>query len=146
MEQLTIEHKNTIKTDRRFWKGMIVAVSCEIVAIDDDDDHQQKRTYKVQSETDVNKYYIVKFIAGTPVYCSCKDFEIQTKKGKERHICKHQRGIILAENYGLIVVEVTKQQQNSKSQNIERSHSTTTFSSNIKKQESTSYKDDDYSF
>ena len=142
MQQLTIEHENTIKRDRRFSKGMVVAVSCEIVAIDDD---QHTGTYKVQSETDVNKYYTVKFMDRTPIYCNCKDFEMQSKKNRN-HICKHQRGIVLAENYGLIVV-VTKQQQNSKSQNIEPSYSTTTItSSSIKKQESKSYKDDDYSF
>ena len=139
MQQLTTSKQIVEeKRDRRFSKGMVVAVSCEIIAIDDD---QQKGTYKVQSETDVNKYYTVKFMDGTPIYCNCKDFEIQSQKNRN-HICKHQRGIVLAENYGL--VGVTKQQQNSKSQNIEPSYSTT--SNNIKKQESKSYKDDDYSF
>ena len=138
MQQLKIEHKNTIKRDRRFSKGKVVAISCEIVAIDD----QQKGTYKVQSETDVNKYYIVKFMDGTPIYCNCKDFEIQSQKNRN-HICKHQRAIVLAENYGLVGVP---KQQNSKSQNIEPSYSLTTSSSNIKKQESKSYKDDDYTF
>ena len=140
MKQIIKNQQIVEKRDRRFSKGMVVAVSCEIIAIDDD---QQKGTYKVQSETDVNKYYTVKFMDGTPIYCNCKDFEMQSKKNRN-HICKHQRGIVLAENYGLVVV--TKQQQNSKSQNIEPSYSTTTSSSNIKKQESKSYKDDDYSF
>ena len=126
--------------DRRSARGMVVAVSCEIIAIDDD---QQKGTYKVQSETDVNKYYTVKFMDGTPIYCNCKDFEIQSQKNRN-HICKHQRAIVLAENYGLS--SSNKKQQNSKSQNIEPSYSTTTSSSNIKKQESKSYKDDDYTF
>ena len=137
MQQLTIKHKKIIKRDRRFSKGMVVAVSCEIIAIDDD---QQKGTYKVQSETDVNKYYIVKFMDGTPIYCNCKDFEMQSKKNGN-HICKHQRGIVLAENYGLVVTK----QQKLKSQNIEPSYSTNS-SNNIKKQESKSYKDDDYTF
>ena len=137
MQQLKIEHKKTIKRDRRFSKGMVVAVSCEIIAIEDD---QQKGTYKVQSETDVNKYYIVKFLDGTPIYCNCKDFEMQSKKNGN-HICKHQRGIVLAENYGLVVTK----QQKLKSQNIEPSYSTNS-SNNIKKQESKSYKDDDYTF
>ncbi len=30
------------------------------------------------------------------------DFEIQIKKGNERHNCKHVRAIVLAESYGLI--------------------------------------------
>ena len=112
------------KRDRQFSKSMVVAVSCEIIAIDDD---QQKGTYKVQSETDVNKYYTVKFMDGTPIYFNCKDFEMQSQKNRN-HICKHQRGIVLAENYGLVVTK----QQNLKSQNIEPSYSTNS-SSNIKK-------------
>ena len=75
-------------------------------------------------------------------FAHAKILRLQIKKN-EIHICKHQRGIVLAENYGL--VGVTKQ-QNPKSQNIEPSYSTTISSSNIKKQESKSYKDDDYSF
>ena len=144
MKQIIKNQQIEEKRDRRFSKGMVVAISCEIVAIDDD--QQQKGTYKVQSETDVNKYYTVKFMNGTPIYCNCKDFEMQSQKNRN-HICKHQRGIVLAENYGLVVVVGTKQ-QNSKSQNMEPSYSTTltTSSSNIKKQESTSFKDDDYTF
>jgi len=120
------------KRDRRFSKGMVLAVSCEIVAIND-----QKGTYKVQSETDVNKYYIVKFIDGTPVHCSCKDFEIQIKRN-EKHLCKHIRSIVIAENYGL----VTRQQQQSLSEAmIKKKKKTKEMTCVIK-----SYKDDDYSF
>ena len=61
---------------------MVVAISCEIVQIDNED----RGTYKVQSETDVNKYYIVKFMDGTPVYCSCKDFEIQSQKNNTMNL------------------------------------------------------------
>ena len=139
------QNQQVVETrDRGIAKGMVVAMTCEIVRLDN-----EKETYKVQSDTKLEKYYIVKFMDGTPVFCSCKDFELQIKKGNERHICKHQRGIVFAKNYGLIVVG-TKQQQNSKSLNMEPSYSTTssttTSSSNIKKQESTSYKDDDYTF
>jgi hypothetical protein len=116
------------KRNRRFSKGMVIAVSCEIIAIDN-----QKGTYKVQSETDVNKYYIVKFIDGTPVHCSCKDFEIQIKRN-EKHLCKHMCSIVIADNHRL----VTRQQQQSLTQAM------------IKKKEVRSviksYKDDDYSF
>ena len=121
MHQLKIEHKKIQNQqvveetrDGRIAKSMVVAMSCEIVRIDD-----EKETYKVQSENDVNKYYIVKFMDGTPVYCSCKDFEIQSQKNRN-HICKHQRAIVLAENYGLIAL--------------------------VTKQESKSYKDDEYTF
>jgi hypothetical protein len=57
------------------------------------------------------------------------DFEIQIKKGNERHNCKHVRAIVLAESYGLIT---TRQ-----------------FSQPLTKfeevRESKSYLDDDYS-
>ncbi|MGE5634561.1 MAG: hypothetical protein ACM3VV_04970 [Deltaproteobacteria bacterium] len=48
---------------------------------------------------------------GTPVYCSCKDFEIQIKRNV-KHICKYVRAIVLAENYGLVT---TKEEKESKS-------------------------------
>ena len=47
--------------DRRIAKSMVVAMSFEIVRVDN-----EKEIYMVQSETDVNKYYIVKFMDGTP--------------------------------------------------------------------------------
>jgi hypothetical protein len=112
---LSIKQKTTLTTDdqqqvvrettrdRRIAKGMVVAMSCEIIRIDN-----EKETYKVQSENYVSKYYIVKFIDGTPVYCSCKDFEIQIKNN-ERHICKHARAVVLAENYGLVTQEVKQE-------------------------------------
>jgi hypothetical protein len=97
MQQLTIKHKKITTNqvvketrDRRFLKGIVVAVSCELVQLEDNDDEGKKGNYKVQSESDVNKYYIVKFMDGTPAYCTCKDFEIQSQKNKT-HICKHQR-------------------------------------------------------
>ena len=77
---------------------MVVVMSCEIIRLE-----AERETYQVQSETDVNKYYIVKF-DGTPVYCSCKDFEIQSKQNRN-HICKHQWAIVLAENYGLVTTK-----------------------------------------
>lgn len=52
--------------DRRIAKSMVVAMSCEITQVDD------RETYKVQSENDVNKCYIVKFKNGAPVYYSCR--------------------------------------------------------------------------
>src|SRR5918993_3284726 len=82
--------------DRRFSKGMVVAMSCEIVRVDN-----EKETYKVQSETNLDKHYIVKFMDGTPAYCSCPDF-INRIKTNPFHVCKHARAIVLAENYGLV--------------------------------------------
>jgi hypothetical protein len=55
---------------------MVVAMSCEIIAID-----AEKGTYyKIQSEIDVNKYYIVKFMNGTPVYCYAKILRYNPRK------------------------------------------------------------------
>ena len=70
MKQLTTSNQIVESgRDRRIAKSMVVAMSCEIARIEN-----ERGTYKVQSETDVNKYYIVKFMDGIPVYCSCKDF------------------------------------------------------------------------
>ena len=111
--------------DRRIAKGMVVAVSCKIVKVE-----KEKETYKVQSETDTNKYYIVKFMDGTPVYCSYKDFEMQSQKNRN-HVCKHQRAIVVAENYGLVI----RQQPHKQKQRSEEA-----------RDEPKSYKDDEYSF
>jgi hypothetical protein len=117
--------------DRRIAKSMVVAMSCEIVRLE-----SEKETYKVQSETNVNKYYIVKFMDGTPVYCLCKDFEIQSQKNRN-HICKHQRAIVLAENYGLVP---TIRQS---SQNLTKFEETMMTKTTVGPR---SYKDDDYTF
>ncbi len=111
------------KKDRRITKSMVVAMSCEIVRI-----NNEKETYKVQSETDVNKYYIVKFMDGTPVFCSCPDF-INRIASNPRLVCKHARAIVLAENYGLVTT-VTG----------------TTTKQEIKKEVTKSYTEDEYSF
>ena len=148
------------KRDRRFSKGMIVAVSCEIVRLDN-----QKDIYKVQSENDVNKYYIVKFMDGTPIFCTCKDYEIQIKKN-ERHICKYQCAIVLAEKYGLVVSIQQKQNVNVSNDTFNDTEQSSIVneddsisycqSHNLAKFEETmmtkttvgprSYKDDDYTF
>lgn len=82
--------------DRRIAKSIVVVYSCEISKVDN-----EKETYKVQSETDVSKYYIVKFMDGTPVFCQCPDF-IHRIKSNPFHVCKHARAVVLAENYGLV--------------------------------------------
>jgi hypothetical protein len=102
------QNQQVIETrDRRSAKDMVVAISCEITKIDN-----EKETYKVQSETDVSKYYICKFMDGTPVFCECADF-LYRIKSNPNHICKHQKSIVVAENYGLIKSVV--QQSNNKS-------------------------------
>ncbi len=54
---------------------MIIAMSSEITRLDG-----EKETYEVQSESDISKFYIVKFMDGTSIYCTCKDFEMQSEK------------------------------------------------------------------
>jgi hypothetical protein len=80
--------------DRRIAKSIVVAYSCEISKVDN-----QKENYRVQSSSDPDKYYTVKFIDGTPVYCDCSDWKYRSKS---IHVCIHMRGVIFAENHGLI--------------------------------------------
>jgi hypothetical protein len=56
----------------------------------------EKGTYRVQSETDVNRYYIVKFMDGIPLWCSCKNWEFKSQRNPN-HICKHQKSVIESE-------------------------------------------------
>ena len=69
-----------------FSKEMVVDMSSEITKID------ERGTYKVQSETNVERHYIVKFMDGTPVYCSCLDFTNRSMRDPI-HVCKHMKGI-----------------------------------------------------
>lgn len=82
--------------DRTTAKAMVVAFSCDITKIKD-----EKETYKVQSETNVDRYYIVRFMDGTPIYCSCLDFSHRSRKNS-MHVCKHMKAVIICENNGLV--------------------------------------------
>lgn len=123
--------EETRSKDRRIAKSVVVAMSCEIVRLD-----QTKETYKVQSETDAQKYYTVKFIDGTPVYCSCKDFEIQIKRN-EKHLCKHMRSIVIAENNGLVVTN----QHNNIQQSMKHA-----LDQQLSQQQPKSWESDNYDF
>ena len=81
--------------DRHFSKGIVVAMSCEILKINDE-------TYRVQSEKAVDRYYVVRFSDGEPNYCTCKNWEIQSQRNTN-HVCKHMKAIIYSEIHGLIV-------------------------------------------
>lgn len=96
MQQVKTTNQVVETRDRRIAKSIVVAYSCEITKIEG-----EKETYKVQSETDVSRYYIVKFIDGTPVFCQCPDF-IHRIKSNPFHVCKHVRA---AENYGLVTTK-----------------------------------------
>lgn len=91
--------------DRRIGKGIVVAMSCEIKAF-----ANMKETYKVQSSTNSDRYYICRFMDGTPVWCSCKDWEIQSQKNP-LHLCKHLRAVVYADSYGLIKYEDEDEQE-----------------------------------
>lgn len=84
------------KRDRSISKGIIVAMSCEILKINEE-------TYRIQSETAVDRYYIVRFSGGEPTYCTCKNFEIASQRNAD-HVCKHMRSIIYASVNNLILV------------------------------------------
>jgi hypothetical protein len=83
--------------DRRISKGMVVAMSCEILKINDE-------TYRVQSESVVDRYYIVRFVDGEPTYCTCKNWEINSQRNTD-HVCKHMHSIIYASINGLAIIE-----------------------------------------
>ena len=79
MQQLTIEHKNTVeKKDRRGGKGRVLAISRRTYRLQNTD------TFYVESETSDNLYYFVRFNPDVfEWWCSCKD-------NSTRHIkCKH---------------------------------------------------------
>lgn len=81
--------------DRQFSKGIAVAMSCEILKINDE-------TYRVQSEKAVDRFYIVRFSKGEPTYCTCKNWEI-VSQSNANHVCKHMHSIIYASVNGLII-------------------------------------------
>ena len=84
--------------DRKFSQGIVVAMSCEILKINDE-------TYRVQSEKTVDRYYVVRFSGGEPNYCTCKNWEIQSQRNAD-HVCKHMHSIIYASVNGLIIEQV----------------------------------------
>ena len=51
------------RRDRQIAKGIVVAMSCEILKINDE-------TYRVQSEKAVDRFYVVRFSDGEPNYCT----------------------------------------------------------------------------
>ena len=74
--------------DRTIAKSIVVAMTCEILKINDE-------TYRVQSESAVDRYYVVRFSDGEPTYCTCKNFEINSQRNAD-HVCKHMHSIIYA--------------------------------------------------
>lgn len=87
--------------DRSISKGIVVAMSCEILRINDE-------TYRVQSEKAIDRYYIVRFKDHSPEYCSCKDWEIRSQLNSH-HVCKHMRAVLLAEIWGLTTENTIKE-------------------------------------
>jgi predicted nucleic acid-binding Zn finger protein len=64
---------------------------------------QTKETYKVQSSSDINVYYIVRMVDGTPLFCSCPDFMNRGGSKNPYHVCKHMRMVVVAEITGNII-------------------------------------------
>jgi len=82
--------------DRRIAKSIVVAYSCEITEVEG-----ETETYIVQSESNIDKFYTVKFMDSCPIICDCSDWKYRSN-GNSNHLCKHQRAVIFAENSGLI--------------------------------------------
>ena len=86
--------------NRQFSKGIVVALSCEILKINDE-------TYRVQSESAVDRYYIVRFSDGEPTYLyMCRNWEINSQRNPDHYLCKHMHSIIYASVNGLIIEQV----------------------------------------
>ena len=114
MKQETINQ--VVETrDRKFSQGIVVAMSCEILKINDE-------TYRVQSEKTVDRYYVVRFSGGEPNYCTCKNWEINSQRNAD-HVCKHMHSIIYASVNGLII-----EQDPSRSETQPSHHTTTDYS------------------
>ena len=149
MQQLTIEHEETIitteqkvventkttrKKDRRPGRGRAVALSRNIYRLQNSD------VYYVESETNDDQYYFVKFKPDVFLeswYCSCKDSSIREMK------CKHIFAIEFAIQWGIIKDIDGGLPTEAKVRKKVATTSATTVTVPTTK---SSYKDDDYSF
>jgi len=86
MQQLKVEHENTIKKDRRSGKGRCIALSRRIYRL-----LQTEDVFYVESESTDGIYYFVKYKPDVlEWWCSCMDNSTRHKK------CKHIFGIEFA--------------------------------------------------
>ena len=123
MQQLTIEHKNTTKKDRRESKGRVLAISRRTYRLLNSD------VYYVESESSNNIYYFVKFKPDVFLkWCSCPD-------NSTRHVkCKHLFAIEFAIKWGTIK-DIDKLPVEAKR-----------YGATVAGQESKSYRDEEYDF
>ena len=134
MQQLTIEHKNTVekkKKDRREGKGRVLAISRMVYRLQNTD------IFYVESETSDDQYYICKFKPEVldSWYCSCKD-------NSTRHLkCKHLFAIEFAIKWGTIK-EIGNPLTDVKGDTVIIKATTTTKPMIT----SLSYRDDEYTF
>lgn len=124
---------NQVVVTKEFSKGIVVAMSCEILMINDE-------TYRVQSETAVDRYYVVRFSDGEPTYCTCKNWEINSQRNVT-HVCKHMHSIIYASVNGLIVEQIPSRPIKTESSDINVSYSKTHIPT-----KSLSYLESEYSY
>ena len=100
MQQLTIEHKSnnqkivsekqTKVKDRREMRGRVLAISRRVVRLLNSD------TYYVESETNDNIYYFVRYNPSVLEWCSCLD-------NSTRHLkCKHLHAIEFSIRFGTL--------------------------------------------
>ena len=79
-------YQQEVLRDRRCARGMVVAVSCEIIAIDDD---QQKETYKVQSRDRCKQILYCKIHGWNSYLLQLQRFRDSIKKIMKNILCKH---------------------------------------------------------
>jgi predicted nucleic acid-binding Zn finger protein len=97
--------KATIEEDdKRAEKGIEIAQHAGVTELTD-----QVRFYKVGSQSDPNRKYLVKEIYENKKWsysCSCPDYENFFIKGETKHECKHIIAVQFAKQYGLTLTEV----------------------------------------
>ena len=133
MQQLTIEHENLTKKDRRSGKGRCIALSRRIFRL-----MQTEDVFYVESESTDNVYYYVKFKPDVIEWCSCRDNSTRGLK------CKHLWSIEFAIRFDTLK-EIDKLPADVKRDtSMLRSPKPEQIAATIEAK--SSYKDDDYSF
>ena len=106
MQQLSIEHKNEVKKDRREGKGRCIALSRRIYRL------LQTDVFYVESESTDGIYYFVKFKHDVIEWCSCCDNSLRGIKCKHLHSIEYAIKFCTLQDTDKLPVEA-KQDNNS---------------------------------
>ena len=134
MQQLKVEHKNTIKRDYREGKGRVLAISHRIYRLQNTD------VFYVESESSDNTYYFVKFKPDLFEYWSCLDNSMRGIKCKHLHSIEYAIRLGTLRDTDKLPVEAKRDTSLVLLSSIEPEQITTIAL------EAKSYTEDDYSF